>query len=126
MICLLSAECESTSMMKLIIPVITAFVLLAGCSQSSAPASSTEKEVSLNGRYQLMVNPNAPTDTLLLDTQTGKVWQRRKFSYIPGEPIAWTFMERVDDVGQVTTFEAYHNGLKPLNPPKRHENDFVR
>ncbi len=62
-----------------------------------------------NARFQIIINTNARADTFLIDTQTGKVWQRNKFTDIDGEPTVWRLMDRIDDDNQLRQFILQHN-----------------
>jgi hypothetical protein len=48
------------------------------------------------GRYQIFFSPHARADTFLIDTQTGKIWSRTKYTDIKGEPEVWELEERLD------------------------------
>jgi hypothetical protein len=49
------------------------------------------------GRYQIIINPQARTDTFLLDTATGRVWQLVKYGDLNDEPSVWQQMNRIDN-----------------------------
>jgi hypothetical protein len=49
------------------------------------------------GRYQIIINPQTRTDTFLLDTATGRVWQLVKYNDLNNEPPAWQLMTRIDN-----------------------------
>ena len=73
-------------------------LILAGCciallAQSATPQA---RPSSPTGRFQVVVNPNARADTFLLDTATGRVWQRTKYTNLPDQPEVWQIQDRVD------------------------------
>ncbi len=53
------------------------------------------------GRFQIIFNPSIRADTFLLDTGTGKVWQLTKFTDLKNDPVAWVYMDRLDDGQEV-------------------------
>jgi hypothetical protein len=67
------------------------------------------------GRYQLWVNPNARVDTFLLDTETGRTWQRIVYTNVKGEPPVWLIQDRIDNEVELTNWTNKHE-LKPNQP----------
>lgn len=63
-------------------------------SAQRAPSPSSEEHP---GRYQLVINPNGRVDTFLIDTETGKTWQRTQLTDLEGEPEVWLYRDRIDD-----------------------------
>lgn len=81
--------------------VIVAMVLVGLWSPMASPEIyPPQKDVPVNtaspGRYQIVMSPIARADTFLLDTVTGRIWRLEKYSELPGEPLAWTSMDRFD------------------------------
>jgi hypothetical protein len=71
------------------------------------------------GRYQIVVNPQVRADTFLVDTATGRVWQRTTFPFLNGDPDAWNIMPRLDGVDDRIAFiERFGRKLEPAAPPK--------
>ena len=96
-------------------------VILAGCciallAQSTYSAAPQARPSSSAGRYQLVVNPSARADTFLLDTATGHVWQRTKYTDLPGQPEVWQIQDRVDSQVDLMAWAADHMP-KPPAPP---------
>jgi hypothetical protein len=56
------------------------------------------------GRYQIVFNPSIRADLFLIDTATGRVWQRTSFPSLNGEPDAWLMMNRLDDAKDRAAF----------------------
>lgn len=100
-------------------PWIIALILAACCiallAQSSRPASAT-RPVGQQGRFQLVMNPAARADTFLLDTATGQIWQRTKYTDLEGQPEVWQYQDRVDSQLELVAWAADH-GRKPAPPP---------
>jgi hypothetical protein len=71
----------------LLLCFLTVAVLFSYGFQQTAQAQTQE----LNGRYKIFYSPIARTDTFLLDTQTGKVWQLVKDK---DDNLLWQPMER--------------------------------
>ncbi len=85
-------------------------LILAGCciallAQSATPQARSS---SPTGRYQLIVNPNARADTFLLDTATGHVWQRTKYTNLPDQPEVWQIQDRVDSQVDLLAWASDH------------------
>jgi hypothetical protein len=68
---------------------------------TTSPMSSTEL-----GRYRIIFSPHARADTFLVDTLSGKVWQLTKYVEFVGDPIVWTYMDRLDDFRQMLQWES--------------------
>jgi hypothetical protein len=72
------------------------------------PQSPIKTESPTNGRYQLFVNPNVRADTLLLDTQTGKIWRMQTALSFEGDPTIWLPEERIDTLAEYDSWAARH------------------
>jgi hypothetical protein len=68
-----------------------ALFLSAIAAQAAEPSLQAQP-----GRYQIVMNPVANSDTFLLDTWTGNVWQRIKYPDMVGEPSVWESVDRLD------------------------------
>lgn len=71
-------------------------LLLVSGSVSAEPKGDSEV-----GRYKMYFSPHTSEmqltpDMFLLDTKTGKIWQRRMFTDVKGIPRVWLFQERID------------------------------
>ena len=74
-------------------------IALFGFSQAFSGISEQPKQAVGNapsGRYQLVLNPEFRGDAFLVDTQTGKIWQRTQITNVQGEPTIWQAQVRVD------------------------------
>jgi hypothetical protein len=85
-------------------------LILAGCciallAQSATPQA---RPSSSTGRFQIVVNPSARADTFLLDTATGHVWQRTKYTNLPGQPEVWQIQDRVDSQVDLLAWASDH------------------
>lgn len=100
-------------------PWILALILAVGCialvAQSTRPAP-TPRAAGQPGRYQIVINPGARADTFLLDTTTGQVWQRTKYTDLEGQPEVWQYQDRVDSQLDLIAWAADH-GRKPAPAP---------
>jgi hypothetical protein len=63
-------------------------------------------------RFVFVINPNMRADTFLLDTQTGKVWQRTHITDFVGEPDIWSPMLRPE------TEQDVYSALTAVYTPK--------
>lgn len=96
-------------------------LLLAGCcvallAQSSRPATPSPRP-SQPARFQIVINPAARADTFLLDTATGTIWQRTKYTDLPGQPEIWQIQDRADSQVDLLAWAADHQP-KPPAPPE--------
>jgi hypothetical protein len=57
------------------------------------------------GRYQIVMSPLNARDVFLLDTSTGRVWQRTTMQYLLGEPDIWEIVPRLDNDADLAKFE---------------------
>lgn len=77
--------------------VAVAILLFCSLGFAQQPKHPIKTDVQPGApRYQLFVNPEVRADTFLLDTVTGKVWQRTHFSSLLDEPDAWIAQDRID------------------------------
>ncbi len=79
-------------------------------SQNPKPAQPVIQS-GMNGRYQIVMNPELARNTFLLDTQTGQTWQLTQYPGLQGEPTAWTFKAKLDSEGEMMAW-ATTQGLK--------------
>ena len=99
---------------------IVVALLLAVCgvallAQSNHPAAPQPRPTQ-PGRFQIVVNPAARADTFLLDTASGHIWQRTKYTDLPGQPEVWQIQDRVDSQLDLVAWAADHQP-KPPAPP---------
>ena len=64
------------------------------------------------GRFRIFFSPHARSDTYLVDTQTGKVWQLTQFTGLNGEPTAWSPMSRFDNSEDQAAFVRAHGAKR--------------
>ena len=78
--------------------VVTLVILLCGLllGQMGQQTYPSRSEISESGRYQIVLSPNVRADLFLLDTQTGRIWQRQTLSDVPDHPDAWFIQDRLD------------------------------
>jgi hypothetical protein len=76
-------------MRKSLIAVIALF-LSAGAFGQAGPVGGS-------GRYVIVHSPHIQSNTMLLDTLTGKTWQLTKFVDREGEPVAWEPVAHTDN-----------------------------
>lgn len=97
--------------------LIVAAVLSSGTFVQITKAEDPDAPVaSQSGRFQIIMNPHVRADTFLLDTQTGRIWQRAQYSELNGDPDAWVIMDRLDDADQMMAW-ARRKGVKPTPVP---------
>jgi hypothetical protein len=88
----------------------------------TAPSHRTDDkgQPAGQGRYQIVINPQARGAPFLLDTQAGRIWQLRDFPGLEGSPAAWREMTIIDDTGATGITTAQFQKLYPLRrPPQR-------
>jgi hypothetical protein len=49
------------------------------------------------GRYQIFFGTHARADQYLVDTYTGRTWQKTQYSDLVGEPEVWMPLQRIDN-----------------------------
>ncbi|MDA8094716.1 MAG: hypothetical protein M0T84_12615 [Betaproteobacteria bacterium] len=93
----------------------TCLLLLAIVGLAGAPAFGA----TLNpppGRFEIVIDPHVRADTFLLDTQTGKIWRLVKYDDLPGKPVVWRFMDRIDNLPQALRWDKAHSGRERAAP----------
>jgi hypothetical protein len=71
------------------------------------------------GRFRIFFSPHARSDTYLVDTQSGKVWQLTQFTGLNGEPTAWSPMPHLDNAEDQAAFVRAHGAKRsPENQPR--------
>jgi hypothetical protein len=80
--------------LTVLILTLGAVMLLHG--DAHQPAVQTTSGVTA-GRYQIVFGNFARADVYLLDTQTGKIWERTEFVDVAQKPEVWVFQERIDN-----------------------------
>jgi len=81
--------------------------LLAQTQKATNPKPPAQKnrsaeQAEISGRYQIVFGDEG---AFLIDTATGKVWQRKIFGFISSKPQAWVYMDRIDSESELITFE---------------------
>jgi hypothetical protein len=79
-----------------------------------APVLAQAGPVGAPGRYVIVHSPHIQSDTVLLDTATGKTWQLVQNSNREGEPLSWTPLAREDNAGEY----AAYNRAYPVKPKR--------
>jgi hypothetical protein len=100
-----------------IMRLMSVFVLLiatASFAQQSTKAA-LPKAVAVEhpcGRYQIFFSPHARADAYLVDTETGRLWQKTTYTDLIGEPEVWLPLIRIDSDAE---FQGWLKGqqLKP-------------
>lgn len=67
------------------------------------------------GRYQIVIHPSIRADTYLLDTKTGRTWQRTMYTDLKGDPEVWKILDRVDNDAELIKWIDKHE-FKPKQP----------
>lgn len=68
--------------------------------------------VGVPGRYVIVHSPHKQSDTVLLDTVTGKTWLQVEDASREGTPIYWANMAREDNAAEMAKWARD-------NPPKK-------
>jgi hypothetical protein len=68
-------------------------------TSTSRPYPGVSEQI---GRYQLAIGGDGE---FMIDTASGKTWQRKIFTFISPNPQAWVYMDRIDNEGQLIEFE---------------------
>ena len=66
-------------------------------SPTKNPPSSPSAGNHTCGRYQVFFSPHARADAYLVDTETGRIWEKVTYSNLVGEPEAWLPLARIDN-----------------------------
>ena len=95
--------------MKTIINVSIAFaVIITGIAwaQNAKPSALPAQpfQAGPTSRYQIVFGPHARADTFMLDTQTGRIWQRTHLTDVEGEPDIWLIQKRFDSIEDEITW----------------------
>lgn len=69
------------------------------------------------GRYVLYLSPLNARDVFMLDTVTGKIWQRVELTDVWGQPTVWNYMDRLDNIADTVAFVQAHGAITTV-PPK--------
>ena len=99
-----------------IVVLVLAVCCVALLAQSTRPATS-QPRASQPARFQIVINPAARADTFLLDTATGTIWQRTKYTDLPGQPEIWQIQDRADSQVDLLAWAADRRP-KPPAPPE--------
>jgi hypothetical protein len=81
------------------------------------PPESTTPAPSEVGRYTIIHSPQIESDTILLDTVTGRTWQLQKAEFLNGDPLGWQEIYRFDDPGALATMGSLYGYKKKEAPP---------
>lgn len=81
---------------------IPIFGLVALSLSTSALAQAGP--VGGSGRYVIVHSPHIQSDTVLLDTATGKTWVLRQDSSRQGDLVGWVPMARTDNEAEMQQF----------------------
>lgn len=69
------------------------------------------------GRFQIVINPSMRADTFLLDTQTGRVWEKVRFVDMEGEPWVWLIVDRLDNSQEIRQWQSRQTPKKKIDHP---------
>jgi hypothetical protein len=76
------------------------FLLVATMCTAQPPIKNPTPNSSAGnhtvGRYQIFFGPHARADQYLVDTETGRVWQKVEYPDLKGEPEVWMPLTRID------------------------------
>lgn len=110
-------------------PLIIGFLLVAPIA-ALGQDSRSDLFSQQPGRYQIVFNPSVRADTFMIDTATGRVWQRTNFPSLNGEPDAWNLMVRLDSpsdreafllmYGRKSDGKVNASGASATSPTKSH------
>lgn len=62
----------------------------------------------IDGRYQIIFNPNVRADLFLLDTETGRTWVHVEASDYQGNPTFWQYQARIDNFDDMVAWVKAH------------------
>lgn len=104
--------------------VFVAILLLDGCNQpphrasvrpppatAPVPASAPAPIAAIPptaGRFRIVFSPLERSDTFLLDSVTGRVWQMTQMTDLKGQPTVWKHMVRLDTNADDYVFAQEH------------------
>jgi hypothetical protein len=69
------------------------------------------------GRYQMLMSTLNARDVFLVDTASGRIWQRVEFTDIEGRPTVWDPMPRFDSLSAKLEWLRLQQPLKPHPGP---------
>jgi hypothetical protein len=75
-------------------------LFIAAVSFGQQPSKSISAAPSVDhscARYQIFFGPHARADQYLVDTTTGRIWQKTSYTDLVGEPEVWLPLTRVDN-----------------------------
>jgi hypothetical protein len=98
--------------LTLLFCVIALALALIGWAQAKKVPIPSGATISAPGRFQIIVNPSVRADLFLLDTETGRIWQRTQISYIKGQPDAWLLQKKFDTEDDYLQWARYQPPLK--------------
>lgn len=78
-------------------------LLVVTISYGQQPSKSQPKPVvndHPSERYAIFFSPHARADQYLVDTDTGRVWQKVTYTDLVGEPEVWMPLTRIDSDAQ--------------------------
>jgi hypothetical protein len=102
--CLIVAFCLGTAM-----SADSQWPLGKELAQTPPRAADSASGITLTGRYQMFVSPNAKGHTFMIDTDTGRLWVMRK------DPASGDYSLHRIPVEQV---DEHKQGTAPKDPPK--------
>lgn len=77
------------------------FVAVVSSGQESSKGQPYKTPVASGehgcGRYQIFFGSHARADQYLVDTVTGRIWQKTQYSDLEGEPEVWMPLTRIDN-----------------------------
>ena len=86
---------------------------LSGMALTLAIPIATAQAVPQNRtppRFRIVFSPHVRADTFLLDTETGRTWLRTAYTHLRGDPTAWEFQTRADNLEEL---QAWWRTYKP-------------
>ena len=83
--------------------MFTAFGL-SGCGHPQG----TTSDLTTIGRYVVVHSPHVESDTVLLDTATGRTWTLTELTYVNGEPVVWEPVKQMNTPADQTAVEAQY------------------
>ena len=87
---------------------LTQYSLLALAERTILEKPVAENTDKFPGRYQIVFGPYARADVYLLDTSTGKIWNRLTHTFLVGDPDIWRYMDRADDALELMGLRPRH------------------
>jgi hypothetical protein len=93
------SEWDNAAHMKnlwLIVGLLCCGTCVSAQTPNKAPASNPSTANHISGRYQLFFSPHARADQYLVDTETGRVWEKVSYTDLVGDPEIWLALPRID------------------------------